>query len=210
MNPDPTSPRLAPASVQAEAEHTSAPARVALTGERVSLRPNRSHFAPLLCAAAQESAATVGRWMSWWHTDFTLTEAAAWLEQCEQKWATGVEFEFSVFDPAGAYVGAAGLNQRNEPNNFANLGYWIRQSRQGEGLAVDAVRLLSAFGFEVLKLTRIEIVAAWENTASRRVAEKAGATFEGRARHRLLLRGEPLDAAMYALLPAHCTEQDRA
>ena len=47
-------------------------------------------------------------------------------------------------------------------------------------------------------LRRLEIVIAEDNRASRRVAEKAGARFEAVARRRLLLRGEPQDAAIYS------------
>ncbi len=39
------------------------------------------------------------------------------------------------------------------------------------------------------------------NSASRRVAEKAGAVFEGVQRNRLLVAGRPRDACMYSLIP---------
>ncbi|PKY09449.1 hypothetical protein B1757_14865 [Acidithiobacillus marinus] len=48
------------------------------------------------------------------------------------------------------------------------------------------------------KINRLEVVAAIENHASRRVAEKAGATFEGIAKARLLIHGQYHDAAMYS------------
>ena len=86
-------------------------------------------------------------------------------------------------------------------NGFANLGYWIRQSRQRQGLAVDVVAILAKFGFETLGLTHIELVAATDNVPSRRVAEKAGAQFKCVARNRLLIRGVPLAAAVYSFVP---------
>jgi RimJ/RimL family protein N-acetyltransferase len=101
---------------------------------------------------------------------------------------------------SGEYVGAAGLNQFNHVHNFANLGYWVRESRQGRGIALEAVSLVSEFGFRVLGLTRIEIVVAEANLPRRRVAEKAGAHFEGIARKRILLRDQAIDAAMYSLV----------
>ena len=86
-------------------------------------------------------------------------------------------------------------------HNFPNLDYWIRQSRQRQGYAVEAVHTLSMFGFTTLRLTRIEIVVVSENAPSRRVAEKAGATFECIARNRLLVRDVPYSAAVYSLIP---------
>jgi ribosomal-protein-serine acetyltransferase len=175
--------------------------RTELVGRRVVLRPNAPSFAPLLSAAARESLATVGRWMPWCHADRTEQDSVDWYRACERHWDADTEYEFSAFAVSGEYVGAAGLNQFNRVHNFANLGYWVRESWQGRGVAAEAVRLLAEFGFRVLELDRIEIVVAAENLSSRRVAEKAGACYEGIARRRILLRDQVLDAAMYSLVP---------
>ena len=62
---------------------------------------------------------------------------------------------------------------------FANLGYWVRSSRAGRGVATTATLLTARFGLQTLALQRIEILAAVGNRASQRVAEKAGAKKEG-------------------------------
>ena len=49
----------------------------------------------------------------------------------------------------------------------------------GQGIATAAVRLIARFGFEDLGLQRLELLVAADNLASRRVAEKVGARFEG-------------------------------
>ena len=64
---------------------------------------------------------------------------------------------------------------------------------------------MARFGFETVGLTRIEIVAASENAPIRRVAEKAGAQFECRARNRLVIHGMPVVAAVYSLVPSDVT-----
>ena len=166
------------------------------------MRPNREEFAGQLYAAAHESIETVGRWMPWCHTGHTQVDGVEWFRKCQACWEAGDEYEFTIFDHVGEYVGAAGLNQFNRAHNFANLGYWVRQSRQGHGLAVEAISLMTAFGFQTLGLTRIEIVAASENLRSRRVAEKAGAVFEGLARNRVVIREVPVTAAMYSMVPS--------
>ncbi|MGL5096173.1 MAG: GNAT family N-acetyltransferase, partial [Planctomycetia bacterium] len=58
----------------------------------------------------------------------------------------------------------------------------------------------AAWAFAETNLVRLEIVAAVDNHASRRVAEKAGAVFEGIARRRLLVHGASHDAAVYSLV----------
>jgi len=64
---------------------------------------------------------------------------------------------------------------------------------------------VARLGFAQLGLQRIEIIAAVDNLASQRVAEKAGAVREGLARKRLLVRGEPQDAFVFSLLPEDLT-----
>jgi ribosomal-protein-serine acetyltransferase len=168
----------------------------------VLLRPYRLEDARAVFAAATESIETVGRWMPWCHAGYTEGESIAWIEKCQAMWQSGDSYEFAVFDTANEYVGGAGLHDFDRLHNFAGLGYWVRESRQGRGLATAATRILAAFGFETLGLTRIEIVAASENDPSRRVAEKAGAQFECLARNRLVIHGKALVAAVHSLVPS--------
>jgi ribosomal-protein-serine acetyltransferase len=174
---------------------------VELSSEHVLLRPYRVEDASAIFAAATESIESVGRWMPWCHAGYTEAESVAWIEKVQAMWQGGEGYEFGIFDTANEYVGGGGLNQFNRLHNLANLGYWVRQSRQGRGLATAAARVLVRFGFETLGLTRIEIVTASENTPSRRVAEKAGAQFECLARNRLIVHGAPLTAAVHSVVP---------
>lgn len=61
----------------------------------------------------------------------------------------------------------------------AHIGYWIDKNYAGRGYTTEAVKLMTAFGFDLLGLHRIEINIRPENAASIRVAEKAGYIFEG-------------------------------
>lgn len=70
----------------------------------------------------------------------------------------------------------------------------------GNGIARQAVALLRDFGFQQLGLFRLEIVMGVGNTTSEAVAIAAGATFECRARNRIFLHEQPLDAYIYSLV----------
>jgi RimJ/RimL family protein N-acetyltransferase len=116
-------------------------------------------------------------------------------------WQVVTDREFGIFDyVSGEVLGCTGINQINQVNRFGNLGYWVRASRTGHGVASTAARLAARFGFARLGLVRLEVVPRTDNLASRRVAEKIGCRFEGVARRRLLYKGVPCDAAMYSLL----------
>jgi ribosomal-protein-serine acetyltransferase len=94
----------------------------------------------------------------------------------------------------------SGLNQLRPEHRLANLGYWVRTSATGRGVATAAVRQLARFAFRETDLIRLELVVAADNAASHRVAEKADALREGPAHDRLYIHGKAHDAVVYALL----------
>ena len=179
------------------------PPTLELGDDRLRLRPWQDDDADRLFEAARESVASVGRWLPWCHAEYQRHESAAWIARCRKGWHAGEHVALPIFDAAGAeLLGAVGLNQFNRAHRIANLGYWVRQSRHGQGIAAAACRLAACFGFAQLGLARIEIVVLPDNHASRRTAEKLGAQFEALARQRLWMDGQPHDAAVYALIPA--------
>jgi ribosomal-protein-alanine N-acetyltransferase len=61
----------------------------------------------------------------------------------------------------------------------AHIGYWIDKQHANKGITTRAVREVTRFAMEDLRLHRVEIALRPENGASKRVAEKAGFVFEG-------------------------------
>jgi RimJ/RimL family protein N-acetyltransferase len=178
------------------------PTKLELTDGRVCLRPWQERDAGALVEAVRESAETVGRWLPWCHADYGMDDAVSWIAHCRTAWRSGELHAFAVFEAAsGQLLGGVGLSQHNLLHRSANLGYWVRQSRQGQRWAGVAARLLARFGFEQLGLIRIEIVTLPGNHASQRTAEQVGARFEALARQRLWMDGQAWDARVYGLIP---------
>jgi len=168
----------------------------------VSIRPYREDDVQPQLDAARESVSEVFPWLPWCHPEYTLENSRTWVSTRAEAWQKGDEYSFAITDDQDQrLLGGSGLNQIRQQDRFGNLGYWVRTSCTGQGIATKAVRLLARFGFEELGLGRIEIVAAVGNKASQRVAEKAGAHREGVLRRRLCLHDEYHDAVMYSLIP---------
>ena len=175
-------------------------AQLQLTDGRLQLRPWQARDAEPLREAARESLASVGRWLPWCHAGYDLADAQAWIAHCRESLARGEQYALPVLDHAdGRLLGGVGLNQLDPQHRSANLGYWVRQSRQGEGIAAAAARLLARYGFERLELARIEILAHPQNQASRRTAEKIGARFQAVGRRQLPALGGAVEMAVYVL-----------
>jgi ribosomal-protein-serine acetyltransferase len=152
-----------------------------------------------LYGAMQESLPEISRWMGWCTPEYSVNHAADWLATRPSMWEQAIEYDFVITDARNEeFLGVCGLNGMNHQNNFANLGYWVRTNRTRCGVASTAVQRVALFGLEQVKLGRIEIVAAVDNLASQRVAEKAGATREGLLRCRNVVRECLYDAVMFS------------
>jgi ribosomal-protein-serine acetyltransferase len=175
---------------------------VTLSDSVVTLRPLEPADRDAMYAAVMESIAEVSPWLPWCHPAYAPGETAAFIESTIQAWANQSQFTFGIFESAdGVYSGSISLNHIVRQNRYGNIGYWVRTSRARRGLASRAVRLVARFAFETVGLTRVEIAAIPENLASRRVAEKAGATLETVIRNRIVMHGRPYPAALYSLVP---------
>ena len=180
---------------------------VELSDGTILIRPYREEDADSLYEAVRESIAEVRLWLPWCHEDYSIEESREFVSTRGKSAADGEWYSFAVFDKeSGRFLGGVGLNFINRVHMMANLGYWVRSSSVGRGVATSATRLAARFGFEELGLHRIEIVVAVENIASQRVAEKAGAVREGLLRKRLLIRGDSQDAVLFSLLPEDLAE----
>lgn len=176
--------------------------QVELTDGSILVRTYRDADASLLFEAVRESIAEVSPWLPWCHENYSIEESREFITSRKAAAQSDEHYSFAVFQRNNPQrlLGGVGLNFINRVHQFGNLGYWVRTSAAGQGVASNAARLVAQFGFEKLGLQRIEILAAIPNVASQRVAEKTGAVREGILRKRLLIHGEPQDAIMFSLV----------
>ena len=152
------------------------------------LRKFEQAFAPLLLEAATASCPPAfTSFAPWCHAAYSLADSAQFIAQSEADWQTGAAFHFAIIHAStGEFCGGIGLNQPNHVHGLYNLGYWVRSSRQRQGVARLATQQVARAAFEDLPtLHRLEILTRPDNVASRRTALAAGAAYEGRLRQRL-------------------------
>lgn len=80
------------------------------------------------------------------------------------------------------------------------LGFAVHADHWGRGIATDAVRTLTDFGFHTLGLHRVSAAIGPENDASVAVAKRLGMTYEGRIRHHVHTNGDWRDSLLYSVL----------
>jgi RimJ/RimL family protein N-acetyltransferase len=168
----------------------------------VLLRPFRLEDAEETYNAVRESLADLKPWMSWAHDDYSFNETREFIRITRARWNEGTLFAFAITDErTGLVLGGCSLSHIHPVYSLCNLGYWVRSSRHGQGIAGQAAKLAARYAFEKAGLIRVEIVIALGNQASIRVAEKVGAHYEGILRNRMVVGREVYDAHMYSLIP---------
>lgn len=176
-----------------------------LVGPRVQLRPLKGSDFP----AWQEVRERGREWLERWEplpepgSPDPATDAEAFRARCsawERQRHFDTAYGFGLFLRDGTLVGEVSLGSvQRGPFQSGYIGYWIDEKHAGDGLVPEGVVLLMRFGFEELRLHRLEAAIVPRNAPSRRVAEKLGLREEGIALRFLQIRGVWEDHVRYAI-----------
>lgn len=99
-------------------------------------------------------------------------------------------------------IGSMGCFWVSKPNAIMELGYAIGEPYWGQGLVVEAARVLLDHTFTEYPVERMQARVIVENRASHRVLQKLGFVYEGSQRASLFRRGKFWDVAYYSVLRA--------
>jgi RimJ/RimL family protein N-acetyltransferase len=166
----------------------------------IRIRPYRLDDAPVVWEAVRESLRELQPWLAWCHPGYAIEETRVWLAEQVPAFQQATSFAFAITTEGGAFLGGTGLDRIDRANRLSNVGYWVRSSAARRGVATAAVGLIREWAFTNTDLVRLEILVATGNIASRRVAEKSGAVYEGTLRSRIVIGGTHHDAALYAFV----------
>jgi len=167
----------------------------------VRIRPLETNDAEPLFTATVESICQLSRWMTWATPNYSLEECRLFVNNSIKAFELDQGYTFAIIDARdNSVLGSIALNHLNRTHKFANVGYWVRTTRTRSGIGSAAVGALRPFSESILGLRRMEFLIPTSNIPSHRVAQRAGAKFEGILRNRLVLAGQSHDAAVYSLV----------
>jgi len=132
----------------------------------------------LLREFRQTDLADVARWEGTSH-------AEKFLEFCFQSYREwGMGPWAMLLKESGTIVGNSGFCRINYDRTLGSLeycgeiNYYVAPQYRRQGLATEALRAVLKFGFDEIKLTRIQGRCPPDNLSSERVLQKAGLEFE--------------------------------
>jgi RimJ/RimL family protein N-acetyltransferase len=167
--------------------------------------------APQLKDALDTSLEHLRGWLPWAREEpKPLGEKIELLRRFRGMFDLGDDFVYGIFSrDEEEVVGGAGLHRRVGAGAF-EIGYWLRASRTGQGLATEMVAALTRVAFDVCQVERVEIRVDPENERSLRIPRRLGYVAEATLRRRLppndLDETERRDVVVFAMF-AHAFAQ---
>ena len=136
-----------------------------------------------------------------WEPHRSIDETRRFLEDALDAYAAGDVRNWGVVHKDDRrFIGTAGFLYWNVDVARAEIGYAMSREYWGRGLMTEAVEAIIRFGFERMRLNRIEARCDALNIGSARVMEKAGMQHEGTLRQWFVAEGEYRDMKLYAIL----------
>jgi RimJ/RimL family protein N-acetyltransferase len=129
---------------------------------------------------------------------YKLKDAKFWISKVlkynKMKKPTDIIFGIEI---NGNVVGSIGIHRIKEKHK-AEIGYWLGKEYWGKGIMSEAVKIISEYCFNKLKLRRIVAKVFLFNEPSKRVLEKNGFKMEGILRKEENKKGKLLDTYLMA------------
>ena len=95
-----------------------------------------------------------------------------------------------VIRKSNEFAGLIGFKDTDKLNKKTEIGYWLSEKYQKQGIVIKSVDKLCDFAFNIQGINRIQIKCAVENISSKNFSKKLGFKFEGIKRQGELLTGD--------------------
>ncbi len=136
-----------------------------------------------------------------WHTHRSREDTQKFIAYALQQYKNHALAPWGIeYKKNGKLIGTIDFVSWQPFHHRAEIGYVLSPDYWGQGIMTEAGKRILAFGFEKMDLVRIYARCTVENTASARVMEKLGMSFEGILRKEAFIKGKHYDMKIYSIL----------
>lgn len=149
--------------------------------KHLAIRPLMPGNGKLLFEAIEETREQLTLWLGWvkdvkiWQ-DSEITARKFYAEFIRRN-----ALHLAVFKEDW-FIGMVGFHDINWKIPSAAIGYWCRQTAQGQGYIREAGAAITRYAFDIMGMKRLTITCQDDNAKSIRVAESLGFSLEIRAK----------------------------
>lgn len=169
--------------------------------DKVSLRLFNKDDAEEFFDLTIKSKPYLKEWLGWLDYTKSVEDTAQNIQsRCNELVNNGGYPQSFAIIYNGKIAGTIGFNEIHKANKIGTVGYWLGENFQGKGIMSKVFKALIDYGFNDLKLNRIEVRVAEENKKSRALPERFGFKEEGKIRQAEWLYDHYVDHVIYGLL----------
>lgn len=147
-------------------------------GEGAELRQLTMQDVHVLFELTVRNRERLRRWMSWVDHVHREEDTRGFVRESLRSFRAGRSLQMGIW-LNGQLVGTIGLFRTASAEPEAEIGYWIDESAEGQGLVTRATRLLTRYAFEKWRVPVVRIRVEPENVRSRAVPERLGFRLRG-------------------------------
>lgn len=147
----------------------------------------------------QDNREYLRRWLPWLDGVKEVADTRNFITMSKKQYGDNLGIQAGIWNQ-GRLTGVIGHYNLNWAHRSVNLGYWLGEKYQGQGVMTRACRAMIEYSFKDLGLHRVEIRCSQENFKSRAIPERLGFTREGVIRQAEWLYDHFEDDVVYGLL----------
>jgi ribosomal-protein-alanine N-acetyltransferase len=136
-----------------------------------------------------------------WHPHQSRQDSIDFINFAKEQFVKNITIIWGIeFKEERKLIGTIDLRNTQLINNCGEIGYVISNKYWNRGIMTEALKSVIKFGFNDLKLHRIEAHCETENIGSSRVMEKAGMKNEGVLREKIYIKNKYRSMKMFSIL----------
>ncbi|MGG3556601.1 GNAT family protein [Peribacillus frigoritolerans] len=136
-----------------------------------------------------------------WEPHNTIQDTYEFLNLIHKQYQEGKIAPWAIeFKQTKKVIGTIDFVAWSPIHSRAEIGFILSKDHWGKGIILEAATKVIEFGFNKMKLNRIEAPCMVENIQSQRVLQKMGMKLEGISREKYFIKGKYRDMAMYSVL----------
>lgn len=142
----------------------------------------------------------LGKWLPFVEFTKEISNTEKFVDSIVNAPEDKFEYVFTI-RKKNEFIGIIGFKDTDKLNRKTEIGYWLSEKFQKQGIVTKSVEKLCDFAFNKQKINRVQIKCAVENKPSKNIPRRLGFKFEGIEREGELLTGNVFtDIEIYSKL----------
>lgn len=167
--------------------------------DEITLHLARPELAEPIFQVVDQQRDFLRRWLPWVDETTTLEDTKTFIRESMGHNTKGTRL-IAFIMKGSELAGSIGVVQFIKDHRKCEIGYWLREDLQGQGVMSRVCSGFVNYLFKTKDLNRIEVLVAVGNQKSRAIPLRLGFEKEGILRQSLRMDGEYFDVEMFALL----------